>query len=72
MTALELVMLSPLIGQTTGRPEVAGGLINGRVAKGHPDLESENIRELPAAKGVLAPCRPAPLVSTGHLLQGYS
>jgi subtilisin family serine protease len=51
MTALELVTLSPLIAQTTGRPEVTVGLIDGPVAKGHPDLESENIRELPAANG---------------------
>jgi subtilisin family serine protease len=51
MTALELVKLSPLIAQTTGRPEVTVGLIDGPVAKGHPDLENENIRELPASNG---------------------
>jgi subtilisin family serine protease len=51
MTALELVKLSPLIAQTTGRPEVTVGLIDGPVAKGHPELESEGIRELPAANG---------------------
>src|ERR1700756_5023968 len=51
MTALELVKLSPLIAQTTGRPEVVVGFVDGPVAIGHPDLESENIRELPAANG---------------------
>jgi subtilisin family serine protease len=50
MTALELVRLSPLIAQTTGRPEVMVGLIDGPVAMGHPDLERDNIRELSAAK----------------------
>jgi subtilisin family serine protease len=51
MTALELVKLSPLIALTTGRTEVTVGLIDGPVAIGHADLESKNIRELPAADG---------------------
>jgi subtilisin family serine protease len=51
MTALELVTLSPLMARTTGRPEVTIGLIDGPVAIGHPDLESENIHKLPAANG---------------------
>jgi subtilisin family serine protease len=51
MTALELVTLLPLMARTAARREVTIGLIDGPVAKGHPDLESENIRELPAANG---------------------
>jgi subtilisin family serine protease len=51
MTALELVRLSPLIAQTAGRPDVLVGLIDGPVRIDHPDLETENIRELPAASG---------------------
>src|ERR1700758_4806725 len=51
MTPLELVTLSPLMARTAGRPEVAIGLIDGPVAKDHPNLESESIRELPAVNG---------------------
>jgi len=51
MTALKLVTLSPLMARTAGRPEVAFGLIDGPVAIGHPDLESESIRELPVVNG---------------------
>jgi subtilisin family serine protease len=47
MTALELVKLLPLMEQTTGRREIAIGLIDGPVAKDHPDFERQNIRELP-------------------------
>jgi subtilisin family serine protease len=51
MTALELVKLLPLMARTGGRPEVAIGLIDGPVAKGHPDVEGRNIRELPGGGG---------------------
>ena len=44
---LELVKLSALMNVTDGRPEIAIGLIDGPVAVGHPDLGSENIREIP-------------------------
>src|ERR1700756_4165968 len=47
MTALELVKLPPLMEQTTGQREIAIGLIDGPVAKDHPDFERQNIRELP-------------------------
>jgi subtilisin family serine protease len=50
---LDLVELSPLMARTSGRPEIAIGLIDGPVALDHPDLAAENIREvrgsLPAA-----------------------
>jgi subtilisin family serine protease len=52
MTSLELVKLPPLMARTAGRSEVAIGLIDGPVAKGHPDFESQNIRELPGGGGV--------------------
>jgi len=51
MTALELVKLLPLMARTGGRPEVTIGLIDGPVAKGHPDVEGRNIRELPGGEG---------------------
>jgi len=44
---LELVELLPLMEQATGRPEVAIGLIDGPVAIQHPELATENIREVP-------------------------
>ena len=51
MMDLELVKLLPLMAPAAGRPEVAIGLVDGPVAIGHPDLESESIRELPAVDG---------------------
>jgi subtilisin family serine protease len=47
MMVLELIKLSPLMEQTMGRPEVAIGLIDGPVVIDHPDLATENIREVP-------------------------
>src|SRR3989304_2488125 len=48
MDPLELVKLTQLMELTSGRPEVLIGLIDGPVAIDHPDLASENIRELPS------------------------
>jgi subtilisin family serine protease len=47
MNPLELVKLTPLMERTSGRPEIMVGLIDGPVAMNHPDLPSENIREIP-------------------------
>jgi len=47
MTALELVMLPPLIDRTRGRPDVKVGLIDGPVTLSHPELASTHIREIP-------------------------
>jgi subtilisin family serine protease len=44
---LDLVGLLPLMARTSGRPEIAVGLIDGPVALDHPDLAAENIREVP-------------------------
>lgn len=44
---LGLVGLSQLMARTSGRPEISIGLIDGPVALDHPDLASENIREVP-------------------------
>jgi subtilisin family serine protease len=41
------VGLSPLMARTSGRPEIAIGLIDGPVAFDHPDLTADNIREVP-------------------------
>ena len=68
MTALELVKLPPLMEQTTGRREIAIGLIDGPVAKDHPDFERQNIRELPGReRGACAQLGPY-----GEVLQLYS
>src|SRR5262249_23658251 len=47
VTPLELVKLTALMNITEGRPEVVIGLIDGPVAIGHPDLATQNIREIP-------------------------
>lgn len=47
MTPLDLVNLGQLMQRTSGRPELTVGLIDGPVAINHPDLASENIREVP-------------------------
>jgi subtilisin family serine protease len=44
---LGLVSLSPLMARTSGRPEIAIGLIDGPAALSHPDLAAQNIREVP-------------------------
>jgi subtilisin family serine protease len=43
---LDSVGLSPLMARTSGRPEILIGLIDGPVALDHPDLATENIREV--------------------------
>jgi subtilisin family serine protease len=49
MNHLDLVKLTALMKLTSGRSEVVIGLIDGPVAMNHPDLVSENIRELPGS-----------------------
>jgi subtilisin family serine protease len=44
---LDLVRLTPLLDRTPGRPEIKIGLIDGPVVLDHPDLTTENIREVP-------------------------
>jgi subtilisin family serine protease len=48
MNPLDLIKLTPLMKLTKGSPAVLIGLIDGPVAIDHPDLASENIRELPS------------------------
>jgi hypothetical protein len=45
MKAIGMVALMPLMERTSGRREIRIGLIDRPVAKGHPDLERQNIRE---------------------------
>ena len=45
MDALDLVKLRPLMARTSGRPDVAIGLLDGPVAVRHPDLASQRIAE---------------------------
>jgi subtilisin family serine protease len=44
---LDLIRLTPLLERTPGRPEIKIGLIDGPVVIDHPDLATENIREVP-------------------------
>ena len=46
MSPLDLINLKPLMQLTSGRPEVAIGLIDGPIAIDHPDLASDHIREI--------------------------
>lgn len=46
MRTLDLVNLTALMGLTSGRSETVVGLIDGPVLMNHPDLASENIREI--------------------------
>jgi subtilisin family serine protease len=46
MNPLDLVDLTPLMGLTSGRPEVVVGLIDGSVLKQHAELLDANIREI--------------------------
>jgi subtilisin family serine protease len=43
---LDLVGLSPLMARTSGRPEIAIGLIDGPVVLNHPNLATGNIRQI--------------------------
>ena len=44
---LDLIRLTPLLERSSGKPEIKIGLIDGPVAIDHPDLATENIREVP-------------------------
>jgi subtilisin family serine protease len=46
MNPLDLVNLTVLTELTSGRPEIMVGLIDGPVVMNHPNLASENIREI--------------------------
>ncbi len=47
LSALNSVGLAALMELTSGRPEVVVGLIDGPVARDHPDLTSDHVREVP-------------------------
>jgi subtilisin family serine protease len=49
LSALNSVRLGTLMELTSGRPEVVVGLIDGPVARDHPNLTSDHIREVPGA-----------------------
>jgi subtilisin family serine protease len=46
MNYLDLVKLTALMEHTGGRPEIMVALLDGPIARHHPDLESEHIREI--------------------------
>jgi hypothetical protein len=51
MDLLALVKLTALMERTRGSPDVKIGLIDGPVVTQHPDLASENLREIPGNNG---------------------
>jgi hypothetical protein len=52
---LDLIRLTPLLQRTRGIPEIKIGLIDGPVAIYHPDLATENIREVPGELLLVVP-----------------
>jgi subtilisin family serine protease len=46
---MDLIAIAPLMGRSDGAPDVMIGLIDGPVLLDHPDLATENIREISAA-----------------------
>src|SRR5215471_7080095 len=52
------------MARTSGRPEIAIGLIDGPVALDHPDLAGENIREVPGK--LAAACADASDAACAH------
>jgi hypothetical protein len=50
MSHLDLVKLTALMDRSGGGSKIAVGLIDGPVAMDHPDLASENIREVPGKR----------------------
>lgn len=52
MSSLDLVKLTALMDRTRGSPEISIGLIDGPVARDHPDLAESCIREIRGSAGV--------------------
>jgi hypothetical protein len=48
-TPIDLVYLGPLMARTAGSPEIIVGLIDGPIARDHPDLVDARISELPGS-----------------------
>lgn len=51
MDVLDLVNLRPLMARNSGKPEIVIGLLDGPVARDHPDLTGAPIRELSGSYG---------------------
>jgi subtilisin family serine protease len=52
MSSLTSVKLTPLMDRTRGSPEIGIGLIDGPVARDHPDLAESRIRDIRGGAGV--------------------
>ena len=63
MDPLELVCLPALMALTSGRTDLAVGLIDGSVMLDHPDLAAGNVRTIP---GIAGACRDAASASCRH------
>ena len=70
MTPLEMVGLAPLMKRTRGRPEVAVALIEGPVAFEHPDLASQQIREITASRPAACVNRESAACAHGTFMAG--
>jgi subtilisin family serine protease len=64
MDPKDVVKLTALMQLTSGRPEIAIGLIDGPVAMGHPELEGQNLREIPGT--IAGTCAHADSVACMH------
>jgi subtilisin family serine protease len=60
---LNLINLSELMARTSGSPQIAIGLVDGPVSMTHPDLATENIREV---AGSTAACTRADSLACQH------
>jgi subtilisin family serine protease len=60
MNPLDVVTLTPLMERTSGSRAIVIGLLDGPVARTHPDLVSAHLREIPGTQGsTLAPASSA-------------
>jgi len=51
MNPLDVITLTPLMERTSGRCEIVIGLLDGPIARTHPDLMGANLREIPGRRG---------------------
>jgi subtilisin family serine protease len=64
MSYIDLINLQFLKNRTMGSPDIAIGLIDGPVLINHPDLNTENIREIPGALSGI--CSKADSIACSH------
>jgi len=70
MTTFDLVGLTPLMERTTGCPDITIALIDGPVAFEHPDLASQQIREITASRPAACANRDSAACNHGTFMAG--